>query len=232
MSLLLRVTAFLLVLPFTSYAFECTSSNAFSLGLPSQDTPGSDSSITDICAQFKSDPTAYQACTDNALTGQCNSVGCPDSSSDTTSDLISNPGDDLIGSGSSNDDSGLIKAKRAETLTCNTGDTCWADESGGLYCIDIATGDYRDNQGNSGNIWKDSYNSEDYSTHTSMASSHATASSTRSATGSTSGIIPTMTSTASPASTPSSAANHRVQAYQRLLVVLVMVSVGFAVAAS
>jgi hypothetical protein len=141
MAVFLHVTVFLLALPYTSHALGCTSSAAIgTFDFPSSETPDSDTSVTDICSQFKSDPAEYQACTENALIGQCNSVGCPDSASDTTGDLISNSGDDLIGSGSNSDDSGLIKTRRAEQLNCNTSEMCLSDTSGVLYCVDEDTG--------------------------------------------------------------------------------------------
>ena len=99
-------------------------------------------SITDICAQFKNDAAEYQACTESALSGQCNAVGCPDSTDITgsTDDLISSPGDDLISSGS-DDDSGLIKKLRArDTLTCSSSETCYQHPDNSLLCYNPATG--------------------------------------------------------------------------------------------
>ena len=114
--------------------------------------PGSPSSSgttssTDACAQFKNDLAAYKVCAEIAQQGECAAVGCPgstSSSSSSTGDLISNPGDDLISSGSSGSgDSGLIKrlGKRA-ILTCTGLESCFQYTDKSLLCFNPSTGEY------------------------------------------------------------------------------------------
>lgn len=134
---LFNAAIFLAIIPLT-LATDCMVSD--SLPWPFGDSSGGSSSgggsVTDECAQYAKDSAEYQACVDNVLQGQCNSVGGSACEDPSDSD---GGGGDLISPDKSGD-SGLIRRLEARgTLSCTSDETCYQYTNGSLVCFDLIT---------------------------------------------------------------------------------------------
>lgn len=129
------ITLLFVVAPFNLVASStCTTSNAISWNESGSTTGGttdgsSGSSSSDSCSDYEDDPTALQACLEIQSQGECNAVGGSACGGDDYDDY--------------DDYEDLILRKR-DTLSCDSGETCYEYTDGSLFCLDEVTGKLSD----------------------------------------------------------------------------------------
>ncbi|KAM0156109.1 hypothetical protein ACHAPG_005457 [Botrytis cinerea] len=199
------ITLLFVVAPFNLVASStCTTSNAISWVESGSTTGGttdgssgsSGSSSSNSCSEYADDPTALQACLEIQSQGECNAVGGSACGGDDYDDYEDYEDYD--------DYEDLILRKR-DTLSCNSGETCYEYTDGSLFCLNEATGDFSDDEGGVGNVYTGEYTWPDGS-QTTVEAAAPTSSSTTSSVNSaidTQTTSRTATTTSSPSSSTS-----------------------------